>query len=762
MIKTPHVPRSPWFIAITFFLLCTVEVYSQNKEISQADIWKNGSFVPESVSGIRSMQDGEHYTTKEADGKSFSIVKWNYKSGNKVETLVNGNELLDSKGDKVSISDYHFNADESKVLIASEEESIYRHSSKANYYVYDLENKKLSPLTDFSKGKQQLAEFSPDSKKVAFVRSNNLFIKDLGSEKETAVTTDGKWGEIINGAVDWVYEEEFSFHHGFYWSPEGSKIAFYRFDESEVKEFDLTIYDGLYPSEYRFKYPKAGMANSVVDIKVYHLNSNQTTNINVGSENDQYIPRIKWTSNDDLLSIMRLNRLQNHLEFLLADVSEPSASGIDPKVFYEETSKTYLEINDNLIFLKDGNHFLWNSEKSGYNHIYLYTLEGKLVGQLTKGKWEVIDFFGVDETAQKVFFSSNKDSAIDQGIYSVSYSPVLRQHQKNKGTEITTAFDNSNSIENLTPGDGTNNAYFSKGFKYFINFHSDANTPYYISLKDQKGKNIRVIKDNEELKTRLKDYTLAEKKFSRFVTGNGDTLNYWMMKPNDFDSTKAYPLMMIVYGGPGSNTVVNSWGGANYFWHQMLVQKGYIVMSVDPRGTMRRGRDFKHSTYLQLGKLETEDVIETAKHFASKSFIDKERIGIQGWSYGGYMSSLAMTKGAEYFSLGIAVAPVTNWRFYDSIYTERFMRTPEENASGYDNNSPINHVEKLKGDFLLVHGSGDDNVHYQNTMEMIEALVEADKQFELYIYPNKNHGIYGGNTRNHLYTKMTNFITENL
>ncbi|MCA1762782.1 MAG: S9 family peptidase, partial [Flavobacteriales bacterium] len=703
-----------------------------------------------------SLKDGKHYTSIGRDGNGQFLVKYAYETGLAVDTIFSTNDI---DRENFRFSDYTYNPDETKLLLATERESIYRRSSKSHYFAYDLNEKKLVPITGFSKGKQQLAAFSPTANQVAFVRDNDLYISDLDENTEEQLTTDGKWGEIINGAIDWVYEEEFSFHRGFYWSPDGSKIGYYKFDESDVPEFNITYYNDLYPENYNFKYPKAGEKNSEVRVMVYDLASNSHAEVDVNSEADQYIPRIKWTKNSDLLCVMRMNRLQNKLEFLLANTKNASEDEISVETVYTETAETYIEINDNLIFLDDEKHFVWNSEKDGWNHIYLFDMDGSEVARLTGGDWEVIEFYGVDQENMRVFFSAAIGSPIEKEIYSLDFEKAI---QKFKKTGKTVQPSELPKPKNLTPNGHTNSAAFSNTFSYFINFESAANQPNHITLRDARGKTVRDLKDNSELKKKVEKLDINPKEFGAFKTEAGHELNYWMIKPPVFDPEKEYPVMFMIYGGPGSNTVSNSWGGSNYFWHQMLAQSGFVIISVDPRGTMRRGRDFKHSTYRQLGKLETEDLIYSAKHFGNLDYIDADRLGIMGWSYGGYMSSLALTKGADYFKLGIAVAPVTNWRFYDTIYTERFMRTPQENASGYDDNSPINHVDKLKGHYLLVHGAADDNVHHQNTMEMINALVEADKQFDLFLYPDRNHGIYGGNTRYHLYTKMTNFIKENL
>jgi len=716
-------------------------------------IWASGEFSGESVSGIRSMKDGIHYTSFGKGKDGTEVVKLAYLTGDTVAILASDATVFKNIGQTksgnadvqltLSIENYDFSADEKKLIIETESEALYRHSSSANYYIHDLISKSTVPLTDFSKGKQRLAEFSPDGKRVAFVRDNNLFWVELSSGKETQITSDGNRNHIINGATDWVYEEEFGFDKGFQWSPGSDRIGYYRFDESGVREFQMAMYGELYPEQYSFKYPKAGEDNAQVSIHIYDIPTNKNLKVDTGSEPDMYFPRIKWSMNNGGLCVMKMNRHQNELSFLLTDMPKAVGVSVPCTVIYNEKAETYIDVNDNLIFLPDGKGYLWNSEKDEFNHIYYFDMNGKQVAQLTRGPWDVIDFYGFEPKSKTVYFSSSKESAIEQHVYSVPLT--------GKG------------MRKLSTKPGTHAAIFSETFAYYINFHSDANTPAYITLNSGKdGKELRKMKDNTNLKLRLEKYKLSKKEFFTFKNSTGEDLNCWIIKPDNFDSNKKYPVYLSIYGGPGSNTVRDAWGGRDYFWHQMLAQKGYIVVSSDPRGTQYRGRKFKHSTYLQLGKLETEDMVDFGKWLGKQTYVDSKRIGVQGWSYGGYMTLLCLTKGADVFSAGISVAPVTNWRYYDSIYTERFMRTPQENAGGYDDNSPINHTEKLTGKLLLVHGSADDNVHYQNTMEMVNSLVKANKQFDLFIYPDRNHGIFGGNTRLHLYDMMLNFVEKNL
>lgn len=714
-------------LAIALLFVGFQQSTAQNK-LTNEEIWFSYTFFPSYIDQPRSMNDGIHFSALEKKG----IVKYAYeKYGETSETLL---EAADVKfnGKKIAIDAYDFNADETKVLIATGKVSIYRRSWEANYYIVDLKSKEVSKLTS-GDTPQRLAAFSPDGTKVAFVKENNIYIKDLASEKETQVTKDGEINAIINGTTDWVYEEEFAITKGFYWSPDSKKLAYYRFDESKVKEFTMKFYGDLYPLLYEFKYPKAGEDNSKVTIHLYDVDTKKKVDAKVGEY--EYIPRIKWTKDASKLCVLTMNRHQNNLKYNLVNAADGTS-----KVVYEETDDAYVEIDDNLIFLKDGKSFIRASEKDGFNHIYRIYFDGK-EEQITKGKWDVVEFKGVDEDKGLIYYTSAEEGPMYKSLY------VINLKGKKK--------------EKLSAKKGDNDAQFSEGMKFYINTYSNANTPPVYSLHKANGDLIKVIEDNKRLKGNMEKYKLSDKEFFT-IKGAEKELNGWMIKPTDFDESKKYPVYMHVYGGPGHNTVEDSWGGMEYFFHQMLAQNGYIVVSVDPRGTMYRGAAFKKSTYLQLGKLETEDVIAVAQKLGEKSYVDAERIGIQGWSFGGYLSSLAITKGADVFAAAIAIAPVTNWRFYDNIYTERFMRTPQENADGYDDNSPINHTEKLEDPYLIVHGGGDDNVHVQNTLEMTDALVASNKQFDMFIYPNRNHGIYGGTTRLHLFEKMWTFIKENL
>ena len=710
------------------FFLCfsSIACFSQSKEITLEDIWQNYNFYPKSYRGLNSMNDGEFYTQIKNGEEGQEIIKYSFKNGKRVVRLFKSSDFKIKR-----INSYSLSNDDRLMLLATETESIYRYSKKAIYYVFNIQNNKIKKLSD---NKVRYPTFSPDGTKVAFVFENNLYIKDITNGKENQITFDGKKNNIINGASDWVYEEEFKLVRGFEWSGDSRTIAFYKFDESHVKEFSMDKFNGnLYPTQEVFKYPKAGEANSTVSVYLYNIDDEEKKLIYT-EEDYEYIPRIKWSNDPNILTMIGLNRHQNKLDFIVVDSKDGSN-----RVLFTEEDKYYIDINDNLTFLPN-NFFIWTSEKKGYNHIYLKGLDGS-EEQITSGSWEVTSFYGLDSDKMEIFFSSTEDGSINRSIYCLDLDSGKRKK--------------------LSTQTGTNSAKFSNGLKYYINTYSNANTPPIFTLHKADGSLIKTIEDNVEFQNKLEEYNISEKEFITIYTDNAD-LNAWIIKPPNFDDNKKYPLFMFLYGGPGSQKVLNRYEGNNFYWYQMLAQKGYVIACVDNRGTGGKGAEFKKMTYKELGKYETIDQIDAAKYFGSLNYIDEKRIGIQGWSYGGYMSSLAITKGADVFNLAVAVAPVTNWRYYDNIYTERYMQTPQENPSGYDENSPINHVEKLKGKYLLIHGTADDNVHVQNTYEMSSALVRANKQFDLFVYPDKNHGIYGKNTRYHLYKKITNFILDNL
>ncbi|MGE4346550.1 MAG: S9 family peptidase [Flavobacteriaceae bacterium] len=703
------------------FFFISVSLTAQEK-ITLEQIW-SGYFRTQQMQELQALKNSNEYTVLNRN----SIDLYDFATLEKKKILFSTKDF--------SIDSYVFSEKEDKILIATNSQSIYRHSFTADYYIFDISTQKL---TKFTNKKIQEPLFSPDGEKIAYVSENNLFIFDLNTKTETKITTDGQQNHIINGITDWVYEEEFAFVRAFEWNKTGNKIAYLRFDETEVPEFSMDVYtSGLYPSQHVFKYPKAGEKNSEVSLHIYDSNLKTSTEINLGNYNDFYIPRIKWTNDDNLLSVQVMNRHQNNLDFHFVDAKTNST-----KIILNEKDDYYIEITDNLTFLDD-NSFIWTSEKDGFNHIYHYDKNGKLIRQITKGNWDVTQFYGYDSKTKTIFYQSVENGSTNRDVYKIGLNG------KNK--------------VRLSSLNGTNKATFSPNYQFFINSYSSATEPPKYTLNEVKsGKEIKVIIDNSALKDKLKKFDLPEKEFFELTTEKGHKLNAWMIKPKNFDPNKKYPVLMHQYSGPGSQQVDNAWNSSDDYFHYMLTQEGYIIITVDGRGTGYKGAEFKKCTYKELGKYEVEDQIDAAKVIGSYSYVDASRIGIWGWSYGGFMSTNCILKGNDVFSFAIAVAPVTSWRLYDTIYTERFMQTPQENPNGYDENSPIFFANQLKGNYMIIHGSADDNVHVQNTMLMVEALIQNNKQFEWAIYPDKNHGIYGGATRLQLYTKMKNFVLEKL
>jgi dipeptidyl-peptidase-4 len=722
------------------FLLVTISLLNlnaQNNPITLEEIWQFGRFNARGTAGLRSMNDGKHYIKIDREKQSWKLNQYEYATGNQVKTLLTSENLTKTSGlDNLMPDDYFLSPDEQKVVLKTESESIYRYSDKAIHYIIDLKTGKSKKINE--EGKQSSVTFNPVFNQIAYVEENNLFVKDLDNNDIIQITKDGERNKIINGQCDWVYEEEFSFDRAFDWDASGLYIAYYRFDETNVKQFNMPIYGKqLYPENFTFKYPKAGEENSKVKLFMYDMKGKNSIEIAQTGSDFEYIPRIQFTQNEGELSFQLLNRLQNKLELKVYDFKSKTS-----KTLLTENSNTYIEISFHLKFLKNKKQFIWTSERDGYQHVYLYDIN-KLdkPKQITKGNFEITDIHAVDETRNEIYVSSTRYGAQNHTLSAVNY-------QKLKWRDIS-------------PKEGYASIQFSKTLDYYVLSYSTAAQVPVHELYTIDGKRIKVLEENQKLKEFLSTKKLGKKEFFEIKTTDAN-LNAWMMKPADFNANKKYPVLMFVYGGPGSNTVKNQYEGANTAWYHLLNELGYIVVSVDNRGTGGKGRDFRICTYGQLGKLETIDQIAAAQYLATQSFVDKDRIGIQGWSYGGYMSSLCITKGADIFKVAIAVAPVTNWRYYDSIYTERYMGLPKDNASGYDDNSPISHIHKLKGKYLLVHGTADDNVHYQNAAELASSLQSMNKPFEMMIYTDKNHGIYGGLTRLHLYTLMTDFIKKNL
>ncbi|HAA15392.1 MAG TPA: S9 family peptidase [Cytophagales bacterium] len=711
----------------------------ETQPITLQDVFRSGKFSQRSVYGINWMNDGRYYTSQDYDRSSgaLSLVKYDITTSEAVETLLNSSEIvLNGNTRNLRWDSYELTTDEAAALIMTNRESIYRRSYKAEYYLVDLTTNEAQTIGNAGE-KISYATLAPNGAAVAYTQDNDLYYHDLGSNQQVQVTNTGEWNRIINGSADWVYEEEFSMAQAFAWSPDGSQIAYWTFDETEVPEFNMQLWGELYPEDYRFKYPKAGETNSTVTISVYDMASKQSVTMDIGSETDIYIPRIYWVDNETL-SIIRMNRLQNELEILHANTKTGRT-----QVILKETADTYVDIdyNDNLQYLADGT-FIRTSEQDGYKHIYHYKNDGTLIKQITSGEWEVTELVGIDTDKKLIYFMSAEQSPLERHLYSI------RMNGKKKTL--------------LSEGEGNFRVNMSSDFSYYIQYFNSPSTPNLVTLHEApSGKQLQVLEDNAALKETVGQYTMGTKEYITVPTENGD-LNAWVIKPADFDPSKKYPLLMYVYGGPGSQTVRKTFSSGRELWYHHLANQGYIIASVDNRGTGARGRAFKHKTYAMMGKYEVEDQIAAAKWFGTQGYVDAERIGIWGWSYGGYMSSLSLFVGNDVFKAAIAVAPVTSWRYYDTIYTERYLQRPQDNSEGYDAWSPITHADKLEGNYLLIHGTGDDNVHFQNTVELLNRLIASGKQFDTFYYPNRNHGIYGGNTTIHLYTQMTNWLLENL
>ena len=705
---------------------------SSPKKLELQDIFASPQFAQRGVSGLRSMADGEHYTAVTRG----HIIRYAYATGKAVDTLFRSGQLIDPvSGDTLPFDDYNFCSREQRLLLSTKTEPIYRHSSREINYIYDRRNGQINRLS--MGGKQAFAQFSPDGEMVAFMRDNNLFISDLNTFTETQITSDGRANEIINGGTDWVYEEEFGFTRAFFWSPDSRRLLYYRFDEREVPEFVMPLFHSLYPEPYRFKYPKAGEKNALVELHLYELGSGQRKKLDVGPEPDQYIARAGWTTDPNRLWFQRVNRHQNRVELVLADPRSSST-----RVVLTDSSNAWVDILDDLTFLKNGREFIWSSEKSGFQQLYLHQIDGQEIRVLSQPGRDVTDFYGVDESTNQIYYSLADPSPMERRLFVQS-------------------LDGTPAHALPGPVRGKTKAYFSANFRYYIRQHTDINSPAVWTLHHKDGREIRVLEDNQALRKQWGQYNLSPRSFFSFVGPSGDSLNGFMVRPPDFNARKKYPVLMFVYGGPGSQTVDASLG--QYFmWFQYLAQEGYIVVSVDGRGTGFRGANFKKCTYLQLGKYELEDQKASARYLQGLPYVDAGRIGIFGWSYGGYMSSLAAVQGDGLFKAAVAVAPVINWRYYDSIYTERFMRTPQENPRGYDDNSPSTYADRLKSAYLLIHGTADDNVHFQNALVMTQKLTEANRPFDFMAYTDKNHGIGGGQTRLHLFTTITRFLRENL
>lgn len=709
--------------------------FAMSQQLTIEDI-NAGQYYARSIRGVTPMNDGEHYTQLSPDNKR--IVKYSYKTGKEVGVIFDVETARECNLEK--IQGYIFSPDEKRILIETEREPIYRRSYSSVYHLYSVENNKLSELTE---GKIRIPVFSPDGNLIAFVRDNNIFlIKLLYGGSESQITKDGEINKVINGAPDWVYEEEFGYNSALTFSPDNKMIAYVRWDESNVKSFEFPMYKGdcpaymqyaEYPGKYTYKYPVAGEDNSKVSVKTFDIFSKVTRTMQLPIEDDAYIPRIRFTNNPEQLAIMTINRHQNRFDMYYAN----PRSGVC-KLILRDESNWYIKesIYDNIKFYDK--YFSLLSEKDGFAHLYWYTINGTLVKQVTQGKFEVKSFLGWDEKSNTFYYVSNEGSPLRTAVWKTD----------GKGRKTC-----------LSQKEGTNNAMFSTGMKYFINFFNNTETPTEVTINDNNGKTIATLMDNADLKAKVAGMKMPEKEFFTFTTPEGYELNGWMMKPVDFDPSKKYPVLMFQYSGPGSQQVLDTWSVS---WETYMATQGYIAVCVDGRGTGGRGAAFEKCTYLSIGVKEADDQVSAAKYLGTLPYIDKDRIAIWGWSYGGYMTLMSMSQGSNVFKAGIAVAAPTDWRFYDTVYTERFMRTPQENKEGYDKASAINRIDKLHGKLLMVHGTADDNVHYRNMAEYCEELVQHDKYCDMQIYTNRNHNIMGGNTRNHLYKKLTNYIKENL
>lgn len=731
-----------FMIAACFLFLFKGEVaHAQEGKIKLQDV-TNGVYWPKQIDGVNPMNDGESYTQLSPDHKR--IVRHSFKTGKEIATVF---DVETARGSKKlpRIDGYIMSPDEHRILIQTETKGIYRRSYTAVYYIYDVRNNTLEPLSEG--GPQQVPLFSPDGNVIAFARGNNLFlVKLLFGNAEVQVTKDGKFNEVINGLPDWVNEEEFTTNRSFDFSADSKVLAWVRYDESQVPIYSMQEFKGLYPARsefdaypgtYDYKYPVAGQKNSEVKVMTFDIKNRVTRTLDVPLDKDGYIPRIKFTSDPTKLAVITLNRHQSQMDVYMAN----PLSKVCKLVLREKNEKYVRETAYTQMKFYDG-HFSLLSERSGFQHLYWYNLGGQLEAQITKGNFEVTDFYGYDARTGSFYYASTQESPLRRAVYKA---------------------DKQGRVKKLSSSVGTNSAKFSKTMKYYMNVYSSAQQPPVTSLCDNNGKTITTLIDNADLKAKV-EKVAGKKEFFQFTTSEGVQLNGWMVKPRDFDASKKYPVVMYQYSGPGSQEVTDSWNlgfyGAGIF-ESYLTEQGFICACVDGRGTGARGADFEKCTYLQLGLRESQDQVETAIYLGSLPYVDKANIGIWGWSFGGFNTLMSMSEGRPVFKAGVAVAAPSNWKYYDTVYTERYMRTPNENAAGYAIN-PMERATNLSGSLLLIHGTADDNVHFRNVAEMSEALVQANKQFEMQIYTNRNHSIYGGNTRYHLLTRMCDFFKRNL
>ncbi len=738
-------------------------------EITLEDIYASATFQSRRFQGGQWADEGPiiRHIERQQDGEVTNLVEYNLETDARTVLIDESTLYAEDVDRQIAIEDYQYSADGTKVLIYTDSQQVWRYNTKGMYYIYDVEDETLTPLSDRDKGYQMFAKFSPDGEHVGFVRKRNLFVVNLNTMEETRLTSSGSDGAIINGTSDWVYEEEFGLRDGWSWSPDGDQIAFFQLDESETKAYTLTdLRQGQYPDMTKFRYPKAGEKNSEIHIGVIDISSGdrrffETTTWNAGGDSLEYIPRMGWTPEIDgehAVWLFRLNRDQNHLDLIYGDPET-----METQVVLEENAKSWIEVETGfsdldvgkINYLEDGEHFVWISERDGYRHLYLYQNDGQFVRQISRGPWDVTDFHGIDEEQGYVYLTGTLESPLERHLYRVGLGA------QSGGSET------SADPVKITEAQGWHSVNMSSDTRYYIDTYSNAERPPVVRLHASDGERLQVLEPNQVLRERVKEYRLPVPEFTTVPAADGTELNAYIIKPNDFDPDKQYPLLMYAYGGPGSQTVMRSWGGSRYLWHAYLARThDILVASVDNRGTGGRGKEFKSTTYRRLGRIEAEDQIVAAQHLRNLPYVDEERVGMWGWSYGGYLTLMSMMyqEGPKTFNLGAAVAPVTHWRLYDTIYTERYMSVPRNNERGYKKGSPIHYADRLQAhqNLLIVHGDMDDNVHFQNSVRMINALQEANKQFEFMMYPGRDHGIYGGLTRLHLFRMITDFITQNL
>ena len=744
-------------------------------DLSLRTIHASNDLSPSSFRGGRWADEGPVVTYIESadDSDATHLMRFNLETDERTR-IIDGTTLEAADVDRlIQIEGYEYSRDGSKVLLYTDSKRVWRQNTKGFYYVYDTETQELTPIASRDDGYQMFAKFNPDATKVAFVRKRDLFVVDLETGTETALTTDGADGSIINGTFDWVYEEEFGLRDGFQWSPDGQHIAFYKLDESDTRDFAMTNFRTRYPEYDRFRYPKAGEVNSEIKVGVIDMSAVDPSadgqpeairyfetetwdpELDKGTEASdptEYISRMGWTPKVDgehRVWMFRMNRGQNRLDVLYGSPSDASTETV-----LQETIDSYIDIEDGkLQFLNDGEHFVYLSERTGYNHIHLYENDGSYLGPVTDGEWEVTRFHGIDEERLQAYFTATKAGSTERHLYRVGVS--MGVHEK------------AMVAEKISEKSGWHAINMSNDLRYYIDQYSNVTTPPTWTLYEADGAEVTTLESNESLKETIAGMNLPTPAFTSLPGADGTPLNSYILKPNDFDANRPHAVLMYVYGGPGSQTVTDQWGGRRMLWFQYLAETyNVVVVSVDNRGTGGRGKAFQDVPYKNLGTPESSDQIAAAQSLADSSWVDADRIGIWGWSYGGYMTLMSMLsgEGPTTFNAGIAVAPVTDWRFYDTIYTERYMSTPQNNEAGYKRGAPLNYADQMEEmqDLFIIHGDYDDNVHYQNSAQMVDALQAANKQFEFMVYPGRNHGIYGGSTRLHLFTAATDFIEESL